>query len=739
MIKILTTIIIQSAICWAIFLAFYHICLRNVGHYHLARIYLLLSIIFGICIPLVPNFLTNAPEFVYGVHNQIDHIAVVVNDYVATPKETGYLSFFSWNGLFAFVYFAVVIALLLRIVLAVRSVFNIKPERISWKSNVKIIFHKRQLQPFAFLRRVFIPVNFPPEYLEIITDHEIAHVRQGHTFDILISRVLGALLWLNPLIYLYEFYLKEVHEYYADRVALRGYKVSTYQRALLESVYYSIGLPLTHAFNSQNVKKRINKMKQQNESSLKSRLLFLALLPMVIILSMAMNLRTENVDDALIPKVPMTSSNFKAVSSEPIVLDTLPRIGNTDVLKVTDQMPRFPGCEKINEDEAEIRSCAQSKLIQFLGNNIKYPELARKHGIEGTVIMQFTVSDKGIIKDAVVAKNIGYGCGEEALRVVMLMNEEAGNWTPGRHDGQNVNVQMLLPVKFKLSSESPKKSMSEVKAEGAEEEVFKVVEELPRFPGCEDITTPSDRKNCAQQKMLYYLYDQIKYPPQARKNGTEGTAVVGFIVKKDGSVSDIKLLRDPGDGCGVEAKRVVETMKNMLWIPGKQKGEAVNVQYNLPIRFKLGEPAKNQEKIHTKKYEGDEIFKIVEERPRFPGCEDQNLSSGDLDKCAMNHLLEFLSNNLNYPPEAKSKGVEGTVVISFIVDTDGSLDDIRVVRPVSGGCSEEAKRVVELMNHMADKWRPGHQRGVPVKVQYNLPIKFKMDDKMSGDKIDGEF
>jgi protein TonB len=120
------------------------------------------------------------------------------------------------------------------------------------------------------------------------------------------------------------------------------------------------------------------------------------------------------------------------------------------------------------------------------------------------------------------------------------------------------------------------------------EEIFKVVEEMPRFPGCEDLAA-AERKTCADRKMLEFIYKNIKYPAIARENGIEGTAVVTFVVEKDGKVTDARLLRDPKGGTGDEALRVVNLMntEGIRWVPGKQRGRPVRVQFNLPVKFKL--------------------------------------------------------------------------------------------------------------------------------------------------------
>ena len=119
---------------------------------------------------------------------------------------------------------------------------------------------------------------------------------------------------------------------------------------------------------------------------------------------------------------------------------------------------------------------------------------------------------------------------------------------------------------------------------------WKVVEQMPRFPGCEDIDGSKDvKKSCADTKLLQFIHKRIKYPAIARDNGIEGRCFVSFIVEKDGSVTDVKLLRDIGGQCGQESLRVVNLMvkKQIKWTPGKQGGRNVRVQFNLPIHFRL--------------------------------------------------------------------------------------------------------------------------------------------------------
>lgn len=122
-----------------------------------------------------------------------------------------------------------------------------------------------------------------------------------------------------------------------------------------------------------------------------------------------------------------------------------------------------------------------------------------------------------------------------------------------------------------------------------EEEIFKVVEEAPRFPGCEELASIQEKQACANKKLLEFIYANIEYPAIARENNIEGTVVIRFVVDKDGNVKDAQVIREIGGGCGEEAVRVVKLMNEMpnRWSPGKQRGRPVKVYFTLPVKFLL--------------------------------------------------------------------------------------------------------------------------------------------------------
>ncbi|MBK7409165.1 MAG: TonB family protein [Saprospirales bacterium] len=116
-------------------------------------------------------------------------------------------------------------------------------------------------------------------------------------------------------------------------------------------------------------------------------------------------------------------------------------------------------------------------------------------------------------------------------------------------------------------------------------DVYKIVEEMPRFPGCEELGSKQEKEDCAMRKMLEFLYGHIQYPAEVRENDISGTVIIGFIVEKDGSLSHFEIKRDVGGECGNEALRVIQMMPN--FIPGTQRGTPVRVEYQLPVNFSV--------------------------------------------------------------------------------------------------------------------------------------------------------
>jgi len=246
-----------------------------------------------------------------------------------------------------------------------------------------------------------------------------------------------------------------------------------------------------------------------------------------------------------------------------------------------------PDCQQ--QEVSEREECTTSKIYDYLkecfeGKNLSIASLKGYIGLDISELgflelsdmeLEATTTQKDLIREAIRSL---------ALRVLFI---------PAQEDG--LPTFQYKRLAFSLDENSQKEQVTKldgpVEVDAPVEEVFRVVEEMPRFPGCEEMEGDSkSKKACADKKMLQYIYRQIVYPAEARENKIEGTVVVQFVIEKNGSISNVRIVREIGAGCGEEVKRIVETMNDMLekWTPGIQGGKPLRVQFNLPVKFRLG-------------------------------------------------------------------------------------------------------------------------------------------------------
>lgn len=275
-----------------------------------------------------------------------------------------------------------------------------------------------------------------------------------------------------------------------------------------------------------------------------------------------------------------------------------------------------------------------------------------------------------------------------------------------------VQIKFLLPMEPGLSEESAvvrdlaalpvSKNQVESTAKIDENAIYRTVQKKPE-----------PTFNISQ-----FIAKNLKYPEEARQNDIRGKVVVQFVVERDGSLSDIRLVRGKELGHGIpgEAIRVVKNMPK--WKPGRQENQPVRSYFTLPISFSLPEEpddapvhpgfeAPAPSKPASKAQVGTEIYRSTD----IPPKPDFNLT-------------EFLSKNLRYPEVAVENEVQDRVYVQFVVEKDGSLTDIRIVRGVGigYGIPEEAMRVVKAM----PKWRPAMKDGQVVRAYFTMPISFTL-------------
>ena len=271
----------------------------------------------------------------------------------------------------------------------------------------------------------------------------------------------------------------------------------------------------------------------------------------------------------------------------------------TDFFKDNVSAPLFPGCN--------AESCSNKELANYISSNILFPSSADPNGV--LMYAGITIDENGKMQGGIkVFHSISKEADDQVYRLYGGLKNR-GLWTPRTIDGGPVSTTVLIPIVFKRGSISDQ-SLEDLKNEKKEpegfdvimdyvtvggfkesEEIFKVVETMPRFPGCEkEEWSAIERKACADKEFVEYIYRHLNYPRIAKANKIEGRVYVQYVVEKDGYLSDIKLVRDIGYGCGEAALAVVEGMNYLpeRWTPGTIRGgKSVRVLYTLPVTFKL--------------------------------------------------------------------------------------------------------------------------------------------------------
>jgi TonB family protein len=204
------------------------------------------------------------------------------------------------------------------------------------------------------------------------------------------------------------------------------------------------------------------------------------------------------------------------------------------------------------------------------------------------------------------------------------------------------------------------------------------------------------------------MKENLKYPKNALENNIVGLIHLDFIVEKDGSLSDISITRNvKGSGLGEEAKRLLSLAKK--WKSGVKNGEKVRVNRRLNITFSL---ENNNPDLKIKLFS-----------PPLPENLDAVYTLNHNQAEPANGVKEFerfLNKNLQYPAGALNKDLEKVVLVNFVVDKDGSLTNIKVLRPGGFGFDEEITRLLA----MSPKWLSGSINEIPVKSSKTMAFKF---------------
>ena len=526
----------------ALFYAFYKLFCQRDTFFQWRRIALLSFLGISFLYPLldIQDWVMEQPA----IYELADYYTVLMNTEEVTAAPVAYEAPQRPDLLtiFTYLYYIGAIVMSVRFIIQLASICHIR-----WKGQAvylngqRIISLPSEANPFSFFGWIFLYLpQLEEESQEEILMHEQTHARQWHSVDVIVSEIANIVCWFNPFSWLLKGEIRLNLEYLADnQVAQTLNDSKQYQYHLLGLAHTNSKTGLYNNFNVSQIKHRIimmNKKRTRTVSRIKYAL-FAPLAAALLIVSNISCTSTENKKDST------EATESRAVEGE--------------VFQVVEEMPEFPG--------------GMGECMKFLSKNIKFPAQAAENGIQGRVIIQMVVTKEGDIAEAKVVRGVDPLLDAEALRVINSMPK----WKPGKQRGEAVNVKYTIPVMFKLTGDnsSDKKeadTQQEVKVD--ENGIHQVCEEMPEFPG-------------GMQECMKWLGKNIKYPTTAQEKGIQGRVIMQFVVERDGSITEPKVVRGVDPDLDKEALRVISIMPN--WKPGKHKGEAVRVKYTLPVMYRL--------------------------------------------------------------------------------------------------------------------------------------------------------
>ncbi|MDQ8006390.1 MAG: TonB family protein [Pedobacter sp.] len=340
-------------------------------------------------------------------------------------------------------------------------------------------------------------------------------------------------------------------------------------------------------------------------------------------------------------------------------------------------------------------------LQRHLFNSIKYPNKAEHSYTQGNTIAYFKVYNRKITLLSVAPK-LTIDFKNEIIKA--FKNFETNDLKNGFYG---------LPINFRIANVV-------TKIHNAEIAVHKSYIDLPYLeillgiPSCDpgaphlyckpntlhapyELQIPPVYPNDDYRGFIKFIKANVNYPKAAIENQVQGNVYVSFVIEKDGSLSSAKVERSLGYGTDEEAIRVLKLSQK--WKPGYENGKPVRTIYRTHISFQPDRPFKNPKPI--KIYQ----LKQLKYPPQYPGGEER--------------LIEFIKTNINYS-NLTNKQIKGIVVISAVIEMDGSLSQLKAIDNLGYGTKKEALRVVSKLK----RWNPGMENGIPTRTQIAIPVKF---------------
>ncbi len=422
----------ESGTCMAVMFSIYWLCMRKETYFRFNRIYLLSTVALSCLIPM-GNFDLNSflnETSVVSILTSMGKAISIPEVTISEASGNGSSIYSNWPQLIILIYLIGASFLLFRIIIGIVKIDRMKKTGTTiYHDNYSIVYITQHFAPFSYFRTIFINENLidHTEKSQII-DHEYIHIRQLHTYDNLIIGIFLVIFWFNPFMWLIKRSLRNTHEYLADNgIKKSSLNVENYQALLIRQIQGLSPLIVTNNFNSI-IKNRI-KMMYQRKSTGVAKIKPLLIVPSILCLSLLF-----------------------AFNERPAVIVAENQEQNSDSTKrhfVVDEYSRpisYMG-EKVyfNVDEfPTFQSKAYGTFREYIKENLRYPEQAKENNITGKVYVQFIVDYNGEVSHARVIRGVDPVLNKEAIRVT----KSSPTWEPGKHEGENVNIQFTFPINF---------------------------------------------------------------------------------------------------------------------------------------------------------------------------------------------------------------------------------------------------------------------------------------------------
>ncbi len=421
--------LLQVNVGLILFYALYKLVCTRDTFFRSRRFILIVSLVLPFILPFIDvrEWLESRDRMIMLTH--FDYSAVLPEIVVGSEAaETGNRVFVlsEWIG---YLYLAGVLVLLVRLAIQAFSLYRLiirMPEKEINGVCVKCL--NDPSGPFSFFRWIFMnPAAVKEDEISEILTHEMAHVKQHHSVDVLLAEMVSICCWMNPFAWLLKREVRLNLEFLADRKVMEaGFATKSYQYHLL-GLAYNHKYGLSNNFNFSHLKQRIimmNKKKSNAAGHIKYALFVLPAFALLVAGNISCSQDASQTEDAKEEVVAPVSPEAKEVPADSTAKE--------EVFMVAEQMPEFPGGMK--------------EMLKFLQENVKYPENAMKNNVQGRVIVQFVVEKDGTPTEFKVLRSVDPDLDEEALRVMKAMPK----WKPGMQKGQVVRVKFTVPVSFKL-------------------------------------------------------------------------------------------------------------------------------------------------------------------------------------------------------------------------------------------------------------------------------------------------